>query len=132
MDLSENELKREIKGLQEKSGRLNYIRTHSRPDIEFAVGKIARYVLYSHKKVIIAVNKIIRYVYQTKDRPFIFRKEKEQSKLMVFTASSHVMEYDLLSRHGYLVFYEEIKPGTAQGNLRLHVLLFLPQGNLMQ
>ena len=86
-------------------GRLSYIRTHGRPDIEFAVGKIARYVLYPHKKVINAVNKIIRYVYQTKDRPLIFRREKKPRGITVFTDSSHATEYDLLSRHGYLVFY---------------------------
>ena len=105
LDLSENELKREVKWLQEKLGRLNYIRTHGRPDIEFAVGKIARYVLYPHKKVINAVNKIIRYVYQTKDRPLIFRREKQPRGITVFTDSSHATEYDLLSRHGYLEFY---------------------------
>ena len=102
LDLSENELKREVKRLQEKLGRLNYIRTHDRPDIEFAVGKIARYVVYPHKKVIDAVNKIIRHVYQTKDRPLIFRREEEPRRITVFTDSSHVTEYDLLSRHGVL------------------------------
>ena len=105
LDLSENELKKGIKGLQEKLGRLNYIRTHGRPDIEFAVGKIARYVLYPHKQVINAVNKIIRYLYWTKDRPLIFRREKKPRGITVFTDSSHATEYDLLSRHGYLVFY---------------------------
>ena len=102
LDLSENELKREVKRLQEKLGRLNYIRTHDRPDIEFAVGKIARYVLYPHKQVINAVNKIIRYLYRTKDRPLIFRREEEPRRITVFTDSSHVTEYDLLSRHGVL------------------------------
>ena len=52
-----------------------------------------------------AVNKIIRYVYQTKDRPLIFRREKKPKGITVFTDSSHATEYDLLSRHGYLVFY---------------------------
>ena len=109
LDLSENELKREVKRLQGKLGRLNYIRTHGWPDIEFAVGKVARYVVYPHKKVIDAVNKIIRHVYQTKDRPLIFRREKEPRRITVFTDSYHATEYDLLSRHGVLgIFLEEI------------------------
>ena len=43
LQLSKKDLKRGIKMLQEKIGRLNCIRTHGRPDIEFAVAKIARY-----------------------------------------------------------------------------------------
>ena len=65
LQLSKKDLKRGIKVLQEKIGRPNYIRTHSRPDIEFAVAKIARYALYPHEKVINAVDKIILYLNST-------------------------------------------------------------------
>lgn len=81
------------------------MRTHGRVDIEFAVAKIARFVLYPHKKVVSAVDRIIKYLYDTKDRPLNFIREPGPRCIKVFTDSSHASEYDRMSRHGYLVFY---------------------------
>ena len=103
--LSKVELKKKIKMLQEKIGRLNYVRTHGRVDIEFAVAKIARFVLFPHKKVVSAVGRIIKYLYDTKGQSLNFIREPRPNCVRVFTDSSHASEYDRMSRHGYLVFY---------------------------
>ena len=105
LKLTETALKQGIKDLQEKIGRLNYIRTHGRADIEFAVAKIARYVLYPHKKIVNAVNRIIRYLHYTKDIGLRFVREQDPDTVTLITDSSHGSEYDYLSRHGILVFF---------------------------
>ena len=105
LQLSKKDLKKGIKMLQEKIGRLNYIRTHGRPDIEFAVAKIARYVLYPHEKVSNAVDRIILYLNSTKNRSMSFIHKPNPSHITVISDASHASEYDRHSRNGYLIFY---------------------------
>ena len=61
--MSKDEYKKKVKYLQQVIGELNYIRSRGRIDLEFPVGKIARLVLYPHKKVFEIIEKILKYAY---------------------------------------------------------------------
>lgn len=104
--LEKNEYKKKVKYLQELIGKLNYIRSRGRIDLEFAVSKVARLVLYPHKKVIEATEKILRYVYNTKNlRTEFFRESFGKClDITVISDASLASEYDLKSRSGGLIW----------------------------
>ena len=57
--MKKDEYKNKVKYLQELIGKLNYIRSRGRIDLEFPVSKIARLVLYQHKKVFEIIEKLL-------------------------------------------------------------------------
>ncbi|EDO15641.1 Tkp4 protein [Vanderwaltozyma polyspora DSM 70294] len=59
LNLTKQKLKQKVKFLAEIEGKLNYMRTRGRLDLEFAVGKLARLVLDPHERVIEAAHKLL-------------------------------------------------------------------------
>ena len=57
--MKKDEYKKKVKYLQELIGKLNYIKSRRRIDLEFPVSKIARLVLYQHKKVFEIIEKLL-------------------------------------------------------------------------
>lgn len=105
LEMELKEYKEKVKYLQKIIGQLNYIRGRGRIDIEFSLGKLARLVLYPHKKVIDAAHKLLRYIYTTKHYPIIFRRENPKQSIYMMCDASLGTEYDLKSRSGGLVWY---------------------------
>ena len=104
--LEKKDYKKRVKYLQELIGKLNYIRSRGRIDIEFAVGKVARLVLYPHDKVIKAAEKILKYVYSTRDVEMTFQREHINNNytITVVCDASLASEYDLKSRAGGIIW----------------------------
>ena len=104
--MKKDEYKKKVKYLQELIGKLNYIRSRGRIDLEFPVSKIARLVLYPHKKVFEIIEKILKYVYTTKDMKIVFRREEYKNLLniTVISDASLASEFDLKSRCGALIW----------------------------
>ncbi|KAK5963337.1 uncharacterized protein PWA37_004461 [Arxiozyma heterogenica] len=86
--MEKSTLKEKIKWLQVLIGKLNYIRTRGRLDIEFALGKLLRLVLFPHPKVIKAVKKLLKYVYK--------RDEENKLDITVVADVSLGSEFDVV------------------------------------
>lgn len=86
-------LKEKIKWLQVLIGKLNYIRTRGRLDIEFALGKLLRLVLFPHPKVIKAVKTLLKYVNDTR---YIRSDEENKLDITVVADVSLGSEFDVV------------------------------------
>ncbi|KAK5960334.1 uncharacterized protein PWA37_002408 [Arxiozyma heterogenica] len=108
--MTKDECKKKVRYLQELIGKLNYIRSRGRIDIEFAVSKMAQLVLYPHKKVIEITEQILNYVYKIKDVKIVFKREEIQNilNITVLLGASTTSEFDLKSRCGALIWLENI------------------------
>lgn len=105
--MSKSEYKQKVKYLQELIGKLNYVRSRGRVDIEFAVGKMARLVLYPHKRVIETTEKILKYLYTNKEIKMKFTRERNNNnnyKITVVSDASLATEFDLKSRAGAIIW----------------------------
>lgn len=104
--MTKEEYKKKVRYLQELIGKLNYIRSRGRIDIECAVSKMARLVLYPHKKVIELTEQILKYVYKTQDTKTVFKREEVEniSNITVISDASLASEFDLKSRCGALIW----------------------------
>ena len=103
--MNKSTLKAKIKWLQVLIGKLNYIRTRGRLDIEFALGKLSRLVLFPHPKVIRAAKKLLKYVYDTRDIGITLKRDDKNSlDITVITDASLGSEFDLKSRLGVIIW----------------------------
>lgn len=91
--MEKSTLKEKIKWLQVLIGKLNYIRTRGRLDIEFALGKLLRLVLFPHPKVIKAVKTLLKYVNDTR---YIRSDEENKLDITVVADVSLGSEFDVV------------------------------------
>ncbi len=106
--MDKSTLKEKIKRLQVLIGKLNYIRTRRRLDIEFALGKLLRLVLFPHPKVIKAGKKLLKYVYDTRNIGITLKRDK-QNKLDI-TDVSLGSELDVVLSYGLVKIFMMIFP----------------------
>lgn len=105
--ITKEDYKRRVKYLQEIIGKLNYIRSRGRIDIEYAVGKLARLAMYPHDNVIKAAMRILQYVYNTRNLGLTFTRDETMTKditITIITDASLATEYDLKSRGGVIIW----------------------------
>lgn len=100
--MEKSTLKEKIKWLQVLIGKLNYIRTRGRLDIEFALGKLLRLVLFPHPKVIKAVKKLLKYVYK--------RDEENKLDITVVADVSLGSEFDVVLSYGLVKIFMMVFP----------------------
>ncbi|CCK73020.1 Ty1/Copia family ribonuclease HI KNAG_0M01670 [Huiozyma naganishii CBS 8797] len=106
-EIDKTEYKRKVKYLQELIGKLNYVRSRGRLDIEFAVRKSCQLVLYPHPKVIEATEKITRYLFGTKTLGMTFKRDVNKAlNITVVSDASWNTEFDLKSRAGAAIWLE--------------------------
>ncbi|CCH59369.1 hypothetical protein TBLA_0B05400 [Henningerozyma blattae CBS 6284] len=104
--MNKTEHKEKVKYIQKSIGKLNYLRTRGRLDLEFAVSNIARFALYPHVKVIKTVDRLIKYTYVKRDLNVVMKREKKQpDEITVITDASLGSEYDVTSRIGGIIWF---------------------------
>lgn len=105
--MEKSTLKEKIKWLQVLIGKLNYIRTRGRLDIEFALGKLLRLVLFPHPKVIKAVKTLLKYVNDTR---YIRSDEENKLDITVVADVSLGSEFDVVLSYGLVKIFMMVFP----------------------
>ena len=95
------------------------VRTRGRIDIEFALGKISRFALYPHEKVLVALRKLLKYVVRARDYEITIRRGKIQTNTLTVAAdASLATEFDMKSRiTGLIWFGDNLMYGFSKNSI---------------
>lgn len=106
IECGEQERLQTVENLQHIVGRLNYIRSRGRLDIEYATGKVARLTKYPDVNIVQWAERILNYLVQHKHVGITIKKDNNKNKkITVLTDASVGDEYDFKSRIGVHIWY---------------------------